>query len=137
MSCITPRAPTQLFAVALRPLSAKPCALKYFQSNAGPKYRLVYFRNVGSYRSLIFLSARACAARSSALVARVAGASCACAAIVVATQLTSNATPTICAADLTLFAPRCGPAAASSNRATDDERNGQEQRGNEDRHGDV
>src|SRR4029079_5533471 len=69
MSCITPRAPTQLFAEESRPLSAMPCALKYFQSNAGPKYRFVYLRKVGSYRSLIFFALRAAAARSIAFPA--------------------------------------------------------------------
>ena len=37
MSCMMPRAPTQLFAVGVSPLSAIPCALNSFQSKPMPK----------------------------------------------------------------------------------------------------
>ncbi len=37
MSCMIPRAPTQLFAVGDSPLSAIPCALNNFQSKPMPK----------------------------------------------------------------------------------------------------
>jgi hypothetical protein len=48
MSCITPRAPARLAAAESRPLSVSACALNSRQSNAGPKYRRVYFRNAAS-----------------------------------------------------------------------------------------
>lgn len=43
-----PRAPSRLRAVLSSPLSASPWALKRRQSNAGPKYRLVYLRKIRS-----------------------------------------------------------------------------------------
>jgi hypothetical protein len=48
MSCITPRAPARLAAAESRPLSVIAWALNSRQSNAGPKKRRVYFRNVSS-----------------------------------------------------------------------------------------
>jgi hypothetical protein len=48
MSCITPRAPARLAAAESRPLSVIAWALNSRQSNAGPKKRRVYLRNVSS-----------------------------------------------------------------------------------------
>ncbi len=50
MSCMMPRAPTQLRARGLRLLSVIPCALNSRQSNPTPKNRLLYFLNAGSNR---------------------------------------------------------------------------------------
>ena len=51
MSCMRPRAPTQLRALGFISLSAIACALNRRQSYPTPKYRLLYLRNVSSYRS--------------------------------------------------------------------------------------
>src|SRR5215467_10716641 len=53
ISCISPRAPTQLREVGSSRLSANPCALNHRQSNEGPKYCLLYLAKTSSYRELI------------------------------------------------------------------------------------
>src|SRR6187401_2294074 len=52
MSCMMPRAPTQLLAWGSRLLAAIAWALNRRQSKAGPKNRLEYFLKVSSYRSV-------------------------------------------------------------------------------------
>src|SRR6185503_1570080 len=100
------------------------CALKYFQSNAGPKYRFVYLRKVGSYRSLIFFALRAAAARSIAFPAFL-------------TEDCAAATPAVQSDSVTNAAVTRKPDIGSADRAPDDERDGNEQRGDENRDGDI